>query len=75
MLRGYALAQTSPPESAFSKIGQQVFAEQKTAGYAQKTTVNGGTNYIYTAGFISEEHKIDISMTGDGKVGSYRVLP
>lgn len=42
---------------------------------AQKTPLNGGTNYIYTANFSNGQHKIDIFLAGDGKVGGYHVLP
>jgi hypothetical protein len=42
---------------------------------SQKTAVNGGTNYLYVGNFTSGEHKIDIFVAADGKVGGYRVLP
>jgi D-alanyl-D-alanine carboxypeptidase len=42
---------------------------------SKKTALNGGTNYLYVGNFTSGEHKIDIFMTADGKVGGYRVLP
>ena len=42
---------------------------------SQKTAMGGGTNYIYIGNFTGGEHKIDIFMTADGKVGGYRVLP
>ncbi len=34
-----------------------------------------GTNYVYAASFSAGEHKIQIFLTHDGKVGGYRVLP
>jgi D-alanyl-D-alanine carboxypeptidase len=41
----------------------------------EKTDVNGGTRYVYTAKFSSGMHRISIFVTADGKVGGYRVLP
>lgn len=41
----------------------------------EKTAMGKGTNYIYAARFSAGEHKIQIFVTTDGKVGGYRLLP
>ena len=42
---------------------------------AEKTAMNGGTLYVYSAQFTSGTHNINMFITADGKVGGYRILP
>jgi D-alanyl-D-alanine carboxypeptidase len=42
---------------------------------SQKTVLDGGIRYVYLAKFASGEHKIEIFITADGKVGGYHIMP
>jgi hypothetical protein len=41
----------------------------------EKTSINGGTKYLYEAHCSNGTHRIEIFITADGKVGGYRVVP
>jgi hypothetical protein len=41
----------------------------------EKTPMEKGTNYVYTAQFSTGAYKIQIFVTSDGEVGGYRVVP
>jgi len=41
----------------------------------ERTSIDGGSRYLYESHFSSGTHKIEIFITADGKVGGYHVTP
>jgi D-alanyl-D-alanine carboxypeptidase len=53
----------------------QSMGKLRSISLLEKTAMEKGTNYIYAAQFGTGDHKIQIFVTKDGKVGGYRLLP
>ena len=53
----------------------QSVGKLESISLSEKAPMSKGTNYIYAARFSTGEHKIQIFVATDGKVGGYRLLP
>jgi hypothetical protein len=68
-------AAMTPELLASAALQLQALGGLENLSLLEKTAINGGTSYRYAAQFSCGEHKINLFMTADGKVGGYRVLP
>lgn len=68
---------TAMTPELLAQVGPQLRGVGKLESISlfEKTPMSKGTNYVYAARFSTGEHKIQIFVTTDGKVGGYRLLP
>jgi len=65
----------TPELLANAQPGLQGLGKLESLNLIDRTSVKGGTSYLYAAQFSTGTHKINIFIAADGKVGGYRVLP